>query len=59
LNKLAAKPVFRAIDGVSLSFVESEPRDADALLFSPWPESVFAYEAVWPRLETVVDLAER
>jgi len=49
-STLAAEPTFRTIDGVSIRFVESEPRDADALLFSPWPESVFAYEAIWSRL---------
>ena len=50
LNELAAKPAFRVIDGVSIRFVESELRNAHALLLSPWPESVFAYEAVWSRL---------
>jgi pimeloyl-ACP methyl ester carboxylesterase len=41
---------FRRIDGLSIRFVESGPADADALLLSPWPESVFAYEPMWPRL---------
>jgi pimeloyl-ACP methyl ester carboxylesterase len=53
---LAAKPTFRVIDGVSIRFVESEPRDADALLLSPWPESVYAYEAVWRRLSETTHL---
>src|SRR5262245_36392755 len=43
-------PTFRTIDGLSIRFVESEPRRVDALLLSPWPESVLAYEPVWPRL---------
>ncbi len=47
LRDIAAKPAFRTIDGVSVRFAESEPRDVDALLLSPWPESVFAYEASW------------
>jgi pimeloyl-ACP methyl ester carboxylesterase len=55
-HDLAAKPAFRAIDGVSIRFVESEPRDADALLLSPWPESVFAYEAIWRRLSETTHL---
>jgi hypothetical protein len=42
LNELAATPSFRTIDGVSIRFVESERRGGDALLLSPWPESVFA-----------------
>jgi pimeloyl-ACP methyl ester carboxylesterase len=50
LSEVAAKPAFRTIDSVSIRFAESDQRDADALLLSPWPESVFAYEAIWSRL---------
>ena len=50
LNVLAAKTTVRTVDGVSIRFVESDRRDADALLLSPWPESVFAYESIWSRL---------
>jgi pimeloyl-ACP methyl ester carboxylesterase len=50
LSAIATTPRFRAIDGVSIRFAESGPRDASALLLSPWPESVFAYESIWPRL---------
>jgi pimeloyl-ACP methyl ester carboxylesterase len=50
LNETAATPIFRTVDGVSIRFAESEPRHADALLLSPWPESVFAYEPIWSRL---------
>jgi pimeloyl-ACP methyl ester carboxylesterase len=50
LGERARKLAFCTIDGVSIRFVESDQRDVDALLLSPWPESVFAYEAVWPRL---------
>src|SRR5215471_6742655 len=50
LSEIAAEPTFRTIDGVSIRFVETECRGTDALLLSPWPESVFAYEPVWPRL---------
>lgn len=41
---------FRTIDGLSIRFLEARPRDADALLLSPWPESVMAYELIWSRL---------
>ena len=41
---------FRTIDGLAIRFAESEHRDCDALLLSPWPESLLAFEAVWPRL---------
>ena len=50
LSEIAAKSAFRAVDGLSTRFVESDPREGDALLLSPWPESVFAYEPIWPRL---------
>jgi pimeloyl-ACP methyl ester carboxylesterase len=49
-------PTFRSIDGVSIRFAESGPGDTDALLLSPWPESVFAYEAIWPRLSKTTHL---
>jgi len=50
LSALGREPRFRTIDGISIRFVESDRRDADAILLSPWPESVFAYETIWPRL---------
>jgi pimeloyl-ACP methyl ester carboxylesterase len=50
MGEIAASPTFRTIDGLSIRFVESDQRGADALLLSPWPESVFAYQAIWSRL---------
>jgi pimeloyl-ACP methyl ester carboxylesterase len=47
---LAIKPRFRTIDGLNIRYAESEPRDTSALLLSPWPESLFAFEQIWPRL---------
>src|SRR5215813_1768605 len=47
---------FRTIDGVSVRFLESAPGNADALLLSPWPESVMAYEPTWSRLEAAAHL---
>jgi pimeloyl-ACP methyl ester carboxylesterase len=41
---------FRTIDGLSIRFAESEERGDHALLLSPWPESLFAYEPTWERL---------
>src|SRR5262245_22040998 len=41
---------YRAIDGLSIRYAESEPRDEHALLLSPWPESIYAYESIWSRL---------
>src|SRR4030095_9681756 len=56
LSEAAIEPMFRVIDGVSIRFVESDRRDADALLFSPWPERVFAYEPIWSRLAEATHL---
>ena len=38
MSSIGAKPAFRTIDGMSIRFVESEARDSDALLLSPWPK---------------------
>ena len=56
MSEIAAKPTFRIIDGVSIRFVESDPGKSDALLLSPWPESVFAYEPTWSRLAETTHL---
>jgi pimeloyl-ACP methyl ester carboxylesterase len=41
---------FRTIDGLSIRFAESEDRADHALLLSPWPESLLAFEPTWLRL---------
>jgi pimeloyl-ACP methyl ester carboxylesterase len=41
---------FRVIDGLSVRFAESEDLGAPALLLSPWPESLLAFEPMWARL---------
>jgi pimeloyl-ACP methyl ester carboxylesterase len=41
---------FRVIDGLTVRFAQSEDRDDHALLLSPWPESLLAFEPVWLRL---------
>jgi pimeloyl-ACP methyl ester carboxylesterase len=41
---------FRIIDGLSIRFAESEEGDDHALLLSPWPESLLAFEPTWARL---------
>ncbi len=38
---------FRTIDGLSIRFAEGEQRDHHALLLSPWPESLLAFEPAW------------
>ena len=47
---------FRTIDGLTIRFAESEDRDDHALLLSPWPESLLAFEQVWARLGEHVHL---
>jgi pimeloyl-ACP methyl ester carboxylesterase len=41
------QPKFRTIDGLSIRYAESEDRDNHALLLSPWPESLYAFEPTW------------
>lgn len=44
------RPRVRTIDGLSIRYAESEPHDRHALLLSPWPESLLAFEQVWAPL---------
>jgi len=46
----AIRPQFRTVDGLSIRVAESEPHNTEALLLSPWPESLFAFQPTWPRL---------
>src|SRR5580693_3194730 len=41
---------FRVIDGLTVRFAQSENRGDHALLLSPWPESLLAFEPMWARL---------
>ena len=52
------EPRFRTIDGLAIRFAESERRDGqeDALLLSPWPESLYAFEPIWSRLAETTHL---
>jgi pimeloyl-ACP methyl ester carboxylesterase len=40
----------RTIDGLSIRYAESAPREMSAILSSPWPESLYTFEQMWPRL---------
>ncbi len=46
------QPQFRTVDGLSIRYAESEDpgRGVHALLLSPWPESLYAFEPAWSRL---------
>jgi pimeloyl-ACP methyl ester carboxylesterase len=53
VNRWSSTPIetkFRTIDGLTIRFAESEERDDHALLLSPWPESLLAFEQMWARL---------
>ena len=41
---------FRVIDGLTVRYAQSGDRGDHALLLSPWPESLLAFEPVWSRL---------
>jgi pimeloyl-ACP methyl ester carboxylesterase len=41
---------FRTIDGLSIRYAESDHCDDQALLLSPWPESLLAFDPTWARL---------
>ena len=38
---------FRVIDGLTIRFARSEDLSDQALLLSPWPESLLAFEPTW------------
>src|SRR5258705_5235952 len=44
-------PQTRQADGLQVRYAETEPVDGPTvLLLNPWPESLYAWEALWPRL---------
>jgi pimeloyl-ACP methyl ester carboxylesterase len=43
-------PQFTTIDGLTIRFAESGQGSQDAILLSPWPESVYAFQQSWARL---------
>jgi hypothetical protein len=44
------KTQIKKIDGLPARYAESEPRDVAAILLSPWPESLYAFEQMLSRL---------
>jgi pimeloyl-ACP methyl ester carboxylesterase len=61
-NETSFEPEFTLHDGLRIRYVRSpRPAAESVLLLSPWPESVYAFVRVWPRLAerfslTAVDL---
>jgi pimeloyl-ACP methyl ester carboxylesterase len=43
-------PRTTTIDGLTVRFAEGGAGPRQAMLLNPWPESIFAYEQVWPQL---------
>jgi pimeloyl-ACP methyl ester carboxylesterase len=40
----------RTINGLSIRYAESAPREVPAILLSTWPESLYTFEQMWSRL---------
>jgi pimeloyl-ACP methyl ester carboxylesterase len=50
-------PQVRSADGLQIRYAASEPVEGRTLLLlNPWPESLYAWEALWPRLATHAQL---
>ncbi len=50
-------PQFQTIDGLRIRYVTSGSAEGrPVLLTSPWPESIFAYRAIWPGLAETAPL---
>lgn len=49
-------PEVKTIDGLSIRYAEGGTGAHRALLLNPWPESIFAYERVWPKLAAAARL---
>jgi len=44
------------IDGLSVRYAEGPKNGPDAILMSPWPESIYAFEPAWPHLVAAAHL---
>ena len=44
------QPQFKTIDGLKIRFAESGAGNQDAILLSPWPESIYAFAQTWAQL---------
>jgi pimeloyl-ACP methyl ester carboxylesterase len=49
-SSTSIEPRFRTVDGLNIRIAESDDHDEHALLFAPWPESIFAFDQIWSRL---------
>lgn len=44
------------VDGLSIRYAEGGSGSRQALLLSPWPESIFAFDQAWPQLADAAQL---
>ena len=44
------------VDGLSVRYAEGGQDSPDAILMSPWPESVYAFEPAWSHLAAAAHL---
>ena len=50
-DTVSFEPEFTLYDGLRIRYVASPRPGADSvLLLSPWPESIYAFIRMWPRL---------
>jgi pimeloyl-ACP methyl ester carboxylesterase len=50
-NAIDMNPLQREADGLQIRYAETEGvGDETVLLLNPWPESLFAWNTIWPRL---------
>ncbi|MET0900633.1 MAG: alpha/beta hydrolase [Mycobacterium sp.] len=47
---MGIEPAYTTIDGVSVRYADSATPGDDAILLSPWPESIYAFDQVWAPL---------
>ena len=50
---------FHSVDGLQIRYAQSDRRDKQAVLLSPWPESLFAFEQMWEPLAEHAQLDQR
>ncbi len=48
---------YRAVDGLQIRYADSDgPASQHLVLTSPWPESLHAFDPIWPRLSGIARL---
>lgn len=57
MTDMTMRPRYTEIDGLRIRYATSGVgRDSQALLLCPWPESLYAFHLVWPRLAEDAEL---